>query len=131
MVQAIHNLPPRGRNRRFRFSLRTIFILMFLCACCFAVAVPTTRMAREAAGREECSNNLKGIAVALFNYREAYGCFPPPVFTDAKGVAFAEMITRWRREIDGVMASSCSALRAREGVRHVRFVAYRTSCPTG
>jgi len=33
---------------------------------------------------------------------------PSPIFLymDTSGVAFAEMITRWRLEIDGVIASS-------------------------
>jgi hypothetical protein len=48
--------------------------------------------ARRAAKAAWCSNNLKQIALALQNYHEAYGCFPPAYIADSRG----KPVQSWR-----------------------------------
>jgi prepilin-type processing-associated H-X9-DG protein len=50
-----------------------------------ALLLPAVQAAREAARRATCVNNLKQIGVAMHNYHDAWGCFPPAYTTDQNG----------------------------------------------
>ena len=43
------------------------------------------RQAREQARSSACLSNLKQLGLALHNYHDQYGSFPPAVVTDANG----------------------------------------------
>ncbi len=58
-----------------------IFVLVgFIC-----FVLPAWDAAQEATRRMQCSNNLKQIGVALHNYDDTYGSFPPAYITDDEG----------------------------------------------
>ncbi|MBC8290577.1 MAG: DUF1559 domain-containing protein [Planctomycetes bacterium] len=59
---------------------------MVLLAVVSAFFLPAVRRARPAARRAECKNNLKQIGLALHNYHETHGVFPPACTVDADGV---------------------------------------------
>jgi hypothetical protein len=63
----------RSRPKAFRAAL--LVSLLFGCLIC--CMLPAVQSAREAARRSWCMNNLKQIAVALHNYHDVYGSFPP------------------------------------------------------
>ena len=47
---------------------------------------PAPSCPRGAANRSECNDNLRRIGLALTNYHDVYGMFPPACLSDAKGV---------------------------------------------
>jgi hypothetical protein len=50
-----------------------------------AAAAPAVKAAREAALRAQAINNLKQIMIALHNYADVHGHFPPPVLMGPDG----------------------------------------------
>lgn len=58
-------------------------LLGFLLLLC--LLLPAVSTAREAAYRAKCGNNLKQIVLALENYRDAHGSFPPAYIADKNG----------------------------------------------
>ncbi len=65
-------------------------ILLIVGGVLAAIAVlvalfPVVSSEREAGRRSRCKNNLKQIGLALHNYHETYGSFPPAYIADKNG----------------------------------------------
>ena len=53
--------------------------------CLIGLLIPATSTSHVAGNRNACFNNLKQIALAMHNYHQSNGCFPPAYIADQTG----------------------------------------------
>jgi len=77
------SLSPKQRVRGF--TLIELLVVIAIIAVLIALLLPAVQAAREAARRAQCINNLKQIGLALANYHDVIGCYPPGVSDEQNG----------------------------------------------
>ncbi|HEY2839323.1 MAG TPA: DUF1559 domain-containing protein [Pirellulales bacterium] len=68
-MRMIH--PRRG------FTLVELLVVIAIIGLLVGLLLPAVQSARESARSGQCKNNLKQIGLALHNYHDGLGCFPP------------------------------------------------------
>ena len=78
---------PRSSNTLIWLLVIGGIVLAGICLFCIlaALLLPAVQQAREAARRTQCRGNLTAIGLALHNYHDMYGTFPPAYIPDTTG----------------------------------------------
>ncbi len=103
---------PARRPPRRGFTLIELLVVIAIIAVLIALLLPAVQMAREAARRAQCVNNLKQLGLAAQNYVSNHGCLPAASYTmyngGAKTPAYEENYSCFVRLLPFVEQSAAS-----------------------
>jgi len=68
---------PARRHPRAGLTLIECLVAVMILGILFALLIPAVQMAREAARRSQCNNNLRQLGIGLHNYAAVNETFPP------------------------------------------------------
>jgi len=80
------------KKKKGSFTLIEFVVVLAIIGILYGMLIPFTSSGREPARRTVCLNNMRQIALAMYNYETANGHFPPAYVADENG----EPMHSWR-----------------------------------